>query len=131
MAGVRSKSGGNMAPSCSKRFCGRAAVLPSSFVLILALAVTLGAAPVVAAPAWMQPQPVTLAPQSRLAPTLVDPAISVERAARIARRHTGGRVLSTSPVNRGNKAGVEVRLLINGTRVTKVFVDAQGEIQGR
>ncbi len=85
-----------------------------------------------AAPAWLEPQlqPSTLAPQNNLAP--VEPAsISVERAARIARRTTGGRVLSTNRAFRGSEPGVEVRLLINGSRVTKVFVDADGEVRGR
>ncbi|MFK7913209.1 MAG: PepSY domain-containing protein [Pseudomonadales bacterium] len=98
----------------------------------MSLALLAGAypAPVAAAPAWMQPQPIKLAPQ-QLAPTATDRGISVERAARIARRQTGGRVLSTNRVRRGSEAGVEVRLLINGSRVTKVFVDGDGEVRGR
>lgn len=125
-----------MAPSCSKRYCGRATVFPPAIALSLALCVgfvvaLMAPAPVAAAPAWMQPQPITLNPQSQLAPVASDRGISVERAARIARRHTGGRVLSTSRVRRGGEAGVEVRLLVNGSRVTKVFVDGDGEVRGR
>ncbi|MGI9325467.1 MAG: PepSY domain-containing protein [Pseudomonadales bacterium] len=85
-----------------------------------------------AAPSWLDPQlqPSTLAPQSNLAP-VNPPGISIERAAKIAKRTTGGRVLSTSRKLRGGEPGVEVRLLINGSRVTKVFVDSEGEVRGR
>ncbi|MEM1229969.1 MAG: hypothetical protein AAGI15_05480 [Pseudomonadota bacterium] len=55
----------------------------------------------------------------------------VERAARIARRETGGRVLSTTRVRRNGAPGVEVRLLINGSRVTTLFVDNEGDVRER
>ncbi len=57
--------------------------------------------------------------------------VSVEQAAAMVRRAYGGRVLSASPVNRGGKRGVEVRVLIEGVRVKTVFVDSRGGIRAR
>ena len=53
-------------------------------------------------------------------------AISLEQAADKVRRETGGRVLSATPTEKGGKRGYSVRVLLDGKRVKKVFVDAQG-----
>lgn len=137
MAFLRSRSGDEMAPvgglqsgsnqNRGVRSFGRTAALAVCVTLCLSLGTATAAH---AAPAWMQAQPATLVPQSNLAPS-AERGISVERAARIARRQTGGRVLSTTRVRRSGELGVEVRLLINGSRVTKVFVDDDGEVRGR
>lgn len=123
-----------MAPPCRKTKC-RERIRVRWLALLIGwagLSLAALAAPALAAPAWSQPQlqPSALAPQSNLAPA-AERGISVERAARIAQRETGGRVLSTNPTLRGGEVGVEVRLLINGARVTKVFVDSDGEVRGR
>jgi len=48
-----------------------------------------------------------------------------EAAANIARRETGGRVLSLTPI-KGGQEGYRIRLLLDGGRVVTVVVDAQG-----
>jgi uncharacterized membrane protein YkoI len=53
-------------------------------------------------------------------------AISLEQAADKVRRETGGRVLSATPSEQGGRRGYSVRVLLDGKRVKKVFVDAQG-----
>ena len=40
------------------------------------------------------------------------------------RRETGGRVLSVAPTERAGRRGYDVRVLLGGKRVRKVFVDA-------
>ena len=52
-------------------------------------------------------------------------AISLEQAADKVRRDTGGRVLSATPTEQAGKRGYSVRVLLDGKRVKKVFVDAQ------
>ena len=52
-------------------------------------------------------------------------AISLEQAADKVRRETGGRVLSATPSEQAGKRGYSVRVLLDGKRVKKVFVDAQ------
>ncbi|MDA1076077.1 MAG: hypothetical protein O3A63_15150 [Proteobacteria bacterium] len=47
------------------------------------------------------------------------PGLSVEEATAIARRQTGGRVLSAAP---DGKNGYRVRVLLDGGRVTTVIV---------
>ena len=61
-------------------------------------------------------------PQQLVSP----PALTLEQAADKVRRETGGRVLSAAPSNRGGKRGYDVRVLLDGKRVKKVFVDARG-----
>jgi uncharacterized membrane protein YkoI len=51
--------------------------------------------------------------------------VSLEQAADIVRRETGGRVLSATPTEQGSKHGYNIRVLLDGKRVKKVFVDAQ------
>jgi hypothetical protein len=112
-----------------RRRAGRAAAAAG-----LILAISTGGAH--AQPFWAAPalEPSGLAPQASLAPTPPSGAaelMPVERAARIARRQSGGRVLSTSRVQRDGGPGVEVRLLINGSRVTTLFVDNDGAVRDR
>lgn len=112
-----------------RRRAGRAAAAAG-----LALAISAGSAG--AQPFWAAPalEPSGLAPQASLAPTPPSGAqelMPVERAARIARRQSGGRVLSTARVQREGGPGVEVRLLINGSRVTTLFVDNDGAVRDR
>jgi len=51
-------------------------------------------------------------------------AISLEQAADKVRRETGGRVLSATPTVKSGKRGYSVRVLLDGKRVKKIFVDA-------
>ncbi len=57
--------------------------------------------------------------------------VSVERAIRIVRRETGGRVLAASAGKRQGSPGVNVRTLLDGERVTTFFVHADGRLQKR
>jgi hypothetical protein len=60
-----------------------------------------------------------------------EPGISREQAAGMVQRRTGGRVLSTTPVQRGGGiVGYDVRVLVDGKRVKNVFVDERGAIRG-
>jgi len=59
------------------------------------------------------------------------PGISPEQAAGVVHRQTGGRVLSTTPVQRGGANGYDVRVLVDGKRVKNVFVDQQGNVRGQ
>ena len=54
--------------------------------------------------------------------------ISTEQAAHIARRKTGGRVLSITPASKGGQRGYNVRVLIDGKRVKQYYVDSDGRI---
>ena len=58
-------------------------------------------------------------------------AISLEQAADKVRRETGGRVLSATPTEKGGKRGYSVRVLLDGKRVKKVFVDAHAAASRR
>ena len=51
-----------------------------------------------------------------------------ESAAGVARRETGGRVLSVTPLDGGHQ-GYRIRLLLDGGRVTTVLVDPRGGIR--
>ena len=62
-------------------------------------------------------------PQQLVSP----PAITLEQAADKVRRETGGRVLSAAPANKAGKRGYDVRVLLDGKRVKKVFVDARSK----
>ena len=57
--------------------------------------------------------------------------ISMEKATSIARRNTGGRVLSASPQKRKAGTSYKVRMLVDGERVVTVTVDHQGRIKGK
>lgn len=56
------------------------------------------------------------------------PAMTAESAAGVARRETGGRVLSVTPLE-GGQQGWRVRLLLDGGRVTTVLVDPRGGVR--
>ena len=59
------------------------------------------------------------------------PGITIEKATAIARKHTGGRVLSATPRQRSNGTEYRIRLLVDGQRVITVTVDSQGRIRNR
>ncbi len=59
------------------------------------------------------------------------PGISIEKATEIVRGKFGGRVLSAVPVKRGEKRGYEVRMLLDGKKVKKVFIDSQGNVKSK
>ena len=63
---------------------------------------------------------------SRFAP---QPGVSIERATQIARKHTGGRVISATPRERSSGTEYRVRMLVDGERVVTVTVDARGRIK--
>ncbi len=102
------------APSCSKWLLLLVLVLPLSPVHVYA-----GASVSVFAAAA---EPNTLASQ---------PGISIETATNIVRGMFGGRVLSAIPAQRGEKRGYEVRMLLDGKRVKKVFIDNQGRVKSK
>lgn len=54
--------------------------------------------------------------------------ISVEQAAAMVRRETGGRVLSANPVKSNGQRGYNIRVLIDGKRVKQYYVDDQGRM---
>lgn len=56
------------------------------------------------------------------------PGIGIKRATAIARKHTGGRVLSASPRQAGQAMQYRVRVLVDGERVVTVTVDHDGQI---
>ena len=59
------------------------------------------------------------------------PGISIERATAIARKHTGGRVLSATPKQRSMGTEYRIRMLVDGERVMTVVVDHQGRIKNK
>ena len=59
------------------------------------------------------------------------PGISIERATAIARKHTGGRVLSATPKQRSSGTEYRIRMLVDGERVTTVVVDQRGRIKNK
>ena len=56
------------------------------------------------------------------------PRMTPESAAGVARRETGGRVLSVTPLE-GGEQGFRVRVLLDGGRVTTVLVGPGGGIR--
>jgi len=58
-------------------------------------------------------------------------SISLEKATSIARQHTGGRVLSTTPKQRSAGTEYRVRMLVDGERVVTVIVDHKGRIKNK
>jgi hypothetical protein len=101
-------------------------VCTSSFAgCLLALALVFPQTPAHGAPPfWAAAEP-ELRPNTLVKP----PGVSLEQATNIVRRQTGGRVLSAAPSGRDGKRGYEVRVLLDGKRVTKVFVDDQGNLR--
>ena len=59
------------------------------------------------------------------------PGISLEKATAIARKHTGGRVLSATPKQRSNGTVYRIRMLVDGERVVTVTVDERGQIRDK
>ena len=59
------------------------------------------------------------------------PGISIERATSIARRETGGRVLSATPKQKSSGTEYRIRMLVDGERVITVTVDQHGRIKNR
>lgn len=57
--------------------------------------------------------------------------ISLEQAADMIRRETGGRVLSATPVDKNGQRGYTVRVLVDGKRVKQYYVDAEGRVSSR
>ena len=68
------------------------------------------------------------ATSNSFAPT---PGISLEKATRIAREHTGGRVLSSTFRQRASGSEYRVRMLVDGERVITVTVDHKGRIKNK
>ncbi len=58
-------------------------------------------------------------------------SISLQEATAIARRHTGGRVLSANPMQKRLGTEYRVRMLVDGERVVTVTVDPQGRVRDR
>lgn len=59
------------------------------------------------------------------------PGISLQQATAIARKHTGGKVLSANPRQRGLLTEYRVRMLVDGERVVTLTVDNEGQIRNR
>lgn len=59
------------------------------------------------------------------------PGISIEKATAIARKHTGGRVLSATPKTRSSGTEYRIRMLVDGERVMTVVVDHKGRIKNK
>ncbi len=59
------------------------------------------------------------------------PGISLQEATAIARKHTGGKVLSANPRQRGSVMEYRVRMLVDGQRVVTLTVDSEGQIRNR
>lgn len=101
-----------------------------AFLLVTSVASLMSSAAQAQEALWEQHlTPNELVP-SQLAPTNTG-SVSVERAIRIVRRETGGRVLAASAGKRNGNPGVNVRTLLDGERVTTFFVHADGRLQKR
>jgi hypothetical protein len=98
---------------------------PGLLLAVLLVAAAGFAGDVAAAPDWMRGAQEQLEPQNLVRP----PGISLEQAANMVRRETGGRVLSASPARRGSERGYEVRVLLDGKRVKSIFVDSDGRMR--
>ncbi len=59
------------------------------------------------------------------------PGVSLEQAADMVRRQTGGRVLSATPVTRSGRRGYNIRVLLDGKRVKQYYVDSEGRMSAR
>tara|TARA_A100001037_G_C15012773_1_gene572533 strand:- start:160 stop:441 length:282 start_codon:yes stop_codon:yes gene_type:complete len=55
--------------------------------------------------------------------------VTIEQAMDRVRRDTGGRVLSAAPINKAGMTGYDVRVLLDGKRVRKVFVRTNDQIK--
>lgn len=79
-----------------------------------------------AAPDWRHAGKQPLEPQNLVRPSS---GVTLEQAANMVRRQTGGRVLSASPSERSGERGFDVRVLLDGKRVKSYFVSDQGRIR--
>ncbi len=79
-----------------------------------------------AAPDWRHAGKQPLEPQNLVRPS---GGVTLEQAANMVRRQTGGRVLSASPSERSGERGFDVRVLLDGKRVKSYFVSDQGRIR--
>jgi len=99
--------------------------------ILCILMLSLAAPSVLAAPPFFGMPPTErqslVQPQGLVQP----PGLSAEQAAGVVHRYTGGRVLSTTPAQRGGADGYDVRVLVDGKRVRNVFVDQQGNIRNQ
>jgi len=69
--------------------------------------------------------------QNSLAPDTGRRTDAVDQAIRLVRKKTGGRVLAATAVDRPGRKGVNVRILLDGERVSTLFVNSDGRIQRR
>ncbi|MCZ6641107.1 MAG: PepSY domain-containing protein [Gammaproteobacteria bacterium] len=109
------------APSCRKWLLLLVLVLPLSFNLVYADALLSAVANVGVFAGAAEPKKL-VAHQS---------GISMEEATNIVRGKFGGRVLSAAPVRRGDQRGFEIRMLLDGKKVKKVFIDDQGRVKAK
>lgn len=105
--------------------------LPRNLALVLSVWALLAGSSAQAQESLWKPHlvPSDVAP-NQLAPSNAN-NLSVERAIRIVRRETGGRVLAASAGKRQGRSGVNVRTLLDGERVATFFVHADGRLQKR
>lgn len=97
---------------------GRVGLLAALLPLLVTLGLSL--APV---------QNVQAAPANQQSYNYSKPAgISVEQAAAMVRRETGGRVLSANPTKSNGQRGYNVRVLVDGKRIKQYYVDDQGRM---
>jgi len=102
--------------------------LRAAVLLALVLLLPLLAPQAVAASPFFNGQLPRPEPQNLVQPP-AQAGVSREQAAGMVQRQTGGRVLSTTPAQRG-AGGYDVRVLVDGKRVKNVFVDERGNIRG-
>lgn len=111
----------------------KAAMIPALFVAVLS------------GPVWAQPlqgldgiakeastgQESFIAQPGVAQPGVAQPGINLREATAIARKHTGGKVLSANPRQRGAVMEYRVRMLVDGARVVTVTVDNHGQVRER
>lgn len=90
--------------------------------LLLLVALALSVCLSSAVQAQQQSQPSYYAPP---------PGISLEQAADMIRRQTGGRVLSATPIKKNGQRGYNVRVLVDDKRVKQYYVDSEGRVSKR
>lgn len=88
-----------------------------------------------AGPVQAQPLPglngITKEASARQDSFVAQPGINLREATAIARKHTGGKVLSANPRQRGAVMEYRVRMLVDGERVVTVTVDDSGQVRER
>ena len=96
----------------SRRVAKLACLIAAALVVLPAISV-----PAAAAPATQQSYNYTKSS-----------GISVEQAAAMVRRETGGRVLSANPTKKNGQRGYDIRVLVDGKRIKQYYVDDQGRM---